>query len=93
MEISQNGETFKVGLSADNILAQGSDSQLAYELLLARTNSFLKSPKHRRETMSEFKQDWSLLQHASRQSAISVAVNFIPGKSIPSTNNSDAGND
>ena len=93
MEISQNGETFKVGLSAHNILAQGSDSQLAYELLLARTNSFLKSPKHSRETMSEFKQDWSLLQHASRQSVVSVAVNFMPGKSIPSTNKSGAGDD
>jgi hypothetical protein len=57
LEIPGNGEAFRVGLSADNILARGSDSLLAYELLLARSNRVLKSPKHSRETMSEFKQD------------------------------------
>jgi hypothetical protein len=77
LEVSENGETFKVGLSADNILAQGSDSQLAHALLLARSNRVLKSPKHSRETMSEFKQDWALLQ-SSRTRSVSIASTARP---------------
>jgi hypothetical protein len=78
LEIPGKGETFRVGLSADNILAHGSDSQLAYELLLARSNRVLKSPKHSRETMSEFKQDWALLQSSRTHSAVSVASTAMP---------------
>jgi hypothetical protein len=63
MEFSENGETTRVGLSASNVLAAASDGQLAHELVLARVRSVLKSPKHSREDMAEFKQDWSLLQH------------------------------
>ena len=78
LEIPGNGEIFRVGLSADNILAHGSDSQLAYELLLARSNRVLKSPKHSRETMSEFKQDWALLQSSRTRSAVSIASAATP---------------
>jgi hypothetical protein len=92
LEIPGNGETFRVGLSADNILAHGSDSQLAYELLLARSNRVLKSPKHSRETMSEFKQDWALLQSSRTRSALSVASTAVPatrtrGAVMPATGN------
>lgn len=78
LEIPGNGETFRVGLSTDNILAPGSDSQLAYELLLARSNRVLKSPKHSRETMPEFKQDWALLESSRTQSVVSVASTAMP---------------
>jgi hypothetical protein len=78
LEIPANGETFRLGLSADNILAHGSDSQLAYELLLARSNRVLKSPKHSRETMSEFKQDWALLQSSRTRSGVSIASTAMP---------------
>ncbi len=64
MEISDDSGTSRVGLSANNILAPDSDARLAYELLLARTAYVLKSPKHGRETMLEFKEDWALLQYA-----------------------------
>jgi hypothetical protein len=92
LEIPGNGETFRVGLSADNILAHGSDSQLAYELLLARSNRVLKSPKHSRETMSEFKQDWALLQSSRTRNAVSVASTAMPaahtrGPVMPATGN------
>jgi len=56
--------TSKVGLSRNNIFAPGSDPHLAFELLLARVDAVLKSPKHSRETMMEFKEDWALLQYA-----------------------------
>jgi hypothetical protein len=63
-----------VGLSANNIFAPGSDSRLAFELLLARVNHVLKSPKHSRETMLEFKEDWALLEYARMRIAASAPV-------------------
>src|SRR5207249_3455567 len=68
MEIRESGREFKVGLSANNILAPASDSLGAYELLLARTNTILKSPKHSRESMLEFRRDWAVQQRASERS-------------------------
>jgi hypothetical protein len=55
MEASGNGELLKVGVSANNALARGSNAHLAYKFLLARAAGVLKSPKHSRETMLEFK--------------------------------------
>jgi hypothetical protein len=92
MEITENGKSIRVGLSADNTFSPGSDPQLAYELLLARAQYVLKSPKHRRETMIEFKQDWATLQRASAKNAIIVARNAAPGKdrdNIPGSNDGD----
>jgi hypothetical protein len=73
MEISDGGGTLKVGLSACNVLAPGSDSRLAYTLILARVNSVLKSPKHRRETMLEFEKDWALARSAGMRNGVSLA--------------------
>jgi hypothetical protein len=73
MELSENGETRTVGVSSSNVLAGQSDPQLSYELLLARTSVFLKSPKHRRETMVEFHQDWANLHRASVEAATASA--------------------
>jgi hypothetical protein len=75
MALSENGETVKVGVSASNALAEGSDPQLSYELFLVRTGTFLKSAKHRRETMLEFQQDWAELQRASAGSESILAGN------------------
>ncbi|HEX4542396.1 MAG TPA: hypothetical protein VH114_04445 [Candidatus Acidoferrum sp.] len=73
MEIPDRGEIIRVGLSASNILAYGSDSRTAYELILSRAAQILKSPKHGRETMLEFRQDWVLLQSARAKNSISIA--------------------
>jgi hypothetical protein len=54
----------KVGLSANNIFAQGSDSTFAYQIVLARMEYELKSPKHSRETMMAFQRDWNLMTNA-----------------------------
>jgi hypothetical protein len=51
----------RVGLSASNIFGADSDAQIAYQIMLARMEAELSSPKHSRETMLEFKQDWALV--------------------------------
>jgi hypothetical protein len=81
MELSDEGGTYRVGISASNILASGSDSETAYELILARSAYFVKSPKHERETMVEFREDWALLQSARAKSSIEIA-----GSNRPATN-------
>lgn len=63
----------RVGLSASNILSPNSDPNLAYQILLERTDRVLKSPKHSRETMLEFKADWAILQAAQSRSAAPVS--------------------
>jgi hypothetical protein len=76
MKVAQNGRTVTVGLSASNVLAPNSDRVLAQELILSRVSEILKSPKHGRESMAEFKQDWALLKSfSSRKTAtLSAAV-------------------
>ena len=77
MQLSENGESFRVGVSASNVLARESNPRLSYQLLLARTSVFLKGPKHRRETMLEFHQDWANLQRASAGATAVLARNTI----------------
>jgi hypothetical protein len=93
MEISDGGETYKVGLSADNILASGSDSRMAYELILARAEHVLKSPKHGRETMLEFRRDWALLQSARVKTSMSVASTSRSATSLHGPIVSESGSD
>lgn len=64
LEVPEGGRASKVGVSASNIFAHDSDRRLAFDLLLARVDQISKSPKHRRETMVEFKEDWALLAYA-----------------------------
>jgi hypothetical protein len=71
--LSNGGKQTKVGVSESNLFAAGSDSELAYELALARTGTVLKSPRHSRETMLEFKNDWEFMQQARARDALSVA--------------------
>lgn len=73
MDLSENGEPLRVGLSASNALAADSNPKLAYKLFLARTRGVLKSPKHSRETMLEFDQDWAMLQHISLETDTALA--------------------
>jgi hypothetical protein len=62
-----------LGISASNVFATDSDGQFAYQIILARMADELKSPKHSRETMMEFKQDWVLLDDI-RARGIAVAA-------------------
>ena len=80
MLLSENGESVRVGVSASNILAGESDPQLSREFLLARVSTFLRSPKHRRETMPEFHQDWANLKHAAAGASVVSSVSAAPPK-------------
>jgi hypothetical protein len=75
LDISEGGKPAKLGLSRSNIFASGTDSQWAYALTLARANHYLKSPKHSREIMPDFKNDWDLLEAARINSSTSAAAN------------------
>jgi len=86
-DVTMDGKPVRLGLSASNILAQNSDSALSYRLLLARTSHILKSPAHGRETMLEFKQDWSNLQRASAQNAAKKIPSNSPKNPITAANN------
>jgi hypothetical protein len=72
-EVPAEHGPYRLGLSLSNVLAEGSDSRLADELLLARVGHELKGPKHQRENMLEFKDDWALLQMAHGQEADSTS--------------------
>ncbi len=73
VSVSDEGSTRELGVGADSIFAPGSDRRLAFVFLLARINQVLKSPKHRRETMLEFRRDWARLRYARARSAPDVA--------------------
>ena len=82
MEFSDGDESSRIGLSASNVFSSGTDADLAYQVVLARIGHVLKSPKHSRESMMEFRQDWKLLEsaRASRASAVAEAATPAPGR-------------
>lgn len=82
MEIPGKSKALNVGLSANNILEQSSNTQLAYSLLLWRANGVVKSPKHSRETMREFETDWELMQRARLRNELVVAGDRTQDKDI-----------
>jgi hypothetical protein len=64
----------RVGLSASNILAPNSDMQFAYQIILARMESELNSPRHSRETAVEFRQDWARVEVSRARRQIFAAA-------------------
>jgi hypothetical protein len=82
MQIDRNDSSRRVGLSAGNINAAGSDPQLAYRIMLARVRSQLNNAPKRRESLSAFAQDWSLLE-ASRTSWQSAMKDRVPSVKTP----------
>ncbi|MGB8476634.1 MAG: hypothetical protein WCE61_21330 [Candidatus Acidiferrum sp.] len=88
LELSEGGKPARIGISAGNLFAPGTDSQWAYALVLARAGHYLKSPKHSREAMPEFKNDWALLQAARRNSLATIEAKSTSGS--PSPTSSDA---
>lgn len=78
LELAEGGKSSKLGISASNLFAPGREPQWAFALTLARTDYYLKSPKHSRETMPEFKSDWSLLEAARASCATPVTATALP---------------
>jgi hypothetical protein len=93
MEFADRGEPLQVGLSANNILGRDSDTESAYSLLLWRAGGVLKSPKHRRETMPEFEDNWYLLQQARLRNTVIAARDHAPDKAARGGVSSEGGND
>jgi hypothetical protein len=70
IDIAVDSKSARVGLSASNVLARGTDPALSNEFLLARANRILSSPARGRETMVEFNQDWANLKLASTRNTL-----------------------
>jgi hypothetical protein len=62
--IVPRGDTRKVGLRSRNVLAEGSDPELALKLMMWRVNFCLKAKPRMRPDIVEFRQDWRLLEQA-----------------------------
>src|SRR5580693_6083586 len=73
MNFSGEQPPLRVGISASNLFAPDSDGQFAYQIMLARMQGELESPKHSRETMLDLDQDWLLLS-GIRGRALAVAA-------------------
>jgi hypothetical protein len=73
-----DGSVSRVGLTPSNVLAEGSDRKLAYQVILANINEVLKSPARRRETLAEFEETWQLLEEAGAQAQVEMASERVP---------------
>ena len=62
LTIEIDGSTRQVGISNRNLMAAESDPELAFQLMLGRVGYVLHAKNHFRETMEEFRKDWSLLE-------------------------------
>jgi len=67
MEIATPDGKRRAGVTASNVFAPDSDALLGYEIFLARASRIVRSPKHSRESMLEFKSDWSALAGARKR--------------------------
>jgi hypothetical protein len=64
LRLDDRDASLKVGLSPSNILSPDSDPRLAFQLMYAHVASSLNSPLHSRESIAEFRGNWSLLLRA-----------------------------
>jgi hypothetical protein len=64
LEAEDGGHLLRVGLGDNNIVSPQSDSRLALQLLLARTEVLLSVRSNHRELSPQFQSDWDLLQRA-----------------------------
>jgi hypothetical protein len=93
MEIASPDGKRRAGVSASNVFASDSDALLGYEIFLARASRIVRSPKHSRESMLEFKNDWSALAeaHARMMELNAPALVFtLPARdNVPATRSAD----
>ncbi len=64
IEIEANNLTRRVGITSANVLAPGSDPELAFEFMLGRVECMIHAKNHGREDPSALQDDWLLLQQA-----------------------------
>ncbi len=92
MNVSCESSTRQLGVGTNSIFAPGSDPRLAFAFLLARVNQVLKSPKHRRETMLEFREDWARLERARNRVSGTQDLASFSSPALPSREGSAVGN-
>jgi hypothetical protein len=63
-EAVDDGIVRRVGISASNINAGGSDPEMAYVIMLARAEEMLHRSSKNRESLQQFHRDWRLLLEA-----------------------------
>jgi hypothetical protein len=74
MSLPNQEQHERVGISASNLFAAGSDGMFAYQIVLARMEYELKSPKHSRETLMAFQYDWNLMTNAQAKTRAIAAA-------------------
>jgi hypothetical protein len=67
LTIEMDGSTRRVGIGSENVMAGGSDPVLAFRLMLGKVGAALRAKNHQRETIEEFRQDWSLLEQTQHR--------------------------
>ena len=67
MTLAVDGAWKRVGISSGTMLAEGSDPMLAFQIMLGRVQYALKQKGHMRETILEFRADWTLLEETQRR--------------------------
>src|SRR5581483_780746 len=72
MEVENQGELRRVGLTAATIVSPESDRRLALQLLLARMDYLLYTGSQHREIYPDVEADWPLLQRAEQVAAAPV---------------------
>ncbi|HZP23440.1 MAG TPA: hypothetical protein VFB04_08335, partial [Terriglobales bacterium] len=72
MEVENQGELRRVGLTAATIVSPESDRRLALQLLLARMDYLLYTGSQHRELYPDVEADWQLLQRAEQVAAAPV---------------------
>jgi len=80
LESQKSGRVLRVGLTSDNIVSPQSDSRLALQLLLARTEVLLSVRSNHRELSPQFQSDWDLLQRAEDAMATGGAHSVIASR-------------
>ena len=74
MEVENDGQLRRVGLSFSNVEGPNSDRRLGFQLLLARMDYLLSTQSKHRELYSEIQGDWALLQQAEQQMPVRTQV-------------------
>jgi hypothetical protein len=78
LEIEENGEFIRIGLSAENVLDGTVPKPLVHELMEARLQSELRPKPAREISEDEVTRDWELLEQAGRSADSSLAATTPP---------------
>jgi hypothetical protein len=75
LEMQENGQIVRIGLSAENVLSGSAHSPLIRELLEARLQSELRPKAAREISEEEVTHDWNLLQQAGSATNSALTAN------------------